>query len=132
MQDSQPKLKSNESFPRESRLLNGKEFGRVFDKAQAFGAKGYTVLVRENQRSGARLGLVVGKKKLKRAVDRNLFKRLVRESFRRHRHQLPDLDIIVIAKPLPRHRINSITADLTRHWHKISKTCSNAQERERL
>lgn len=46
----------------------------------------------------ARLGLVVGKKHLKKAVDRNRFKRLVRESFRHHQEQLKGLDIIVLAR----------------------------------
>ena len=43
----------------------------------------------------ARLGLVVGKKLLKRAVDRNRLKRIVRDHFRRERHRLPVCDLIV-------------------------------------
>jgi ribonuclease P protein component len=46
----------------------------------------------------ARLGLVVAKKHLKRAVDRNRFKRLVRESFRSHQEQLAGLDVVVLAR----------------------------------
>ncbi len=45
--------------------------------------------------SDARLGLVVGKKLLKRAVDRNRVKRVIREQFRRLRPQLPPVDLIV-------------------------------------
>lgn len=45
--------------------------------------------------SGARLGLVVGKKQLKKAVDRNRLKRIAREVFRLHRAQLPDLDLVL-------------------------------------
>ena len=41
---------------------------------------------------------MVGKKHLKKAVDRNRFKRLVRESFRHHQEQLKGLDIIVLAR----------------------------------
>ena len=52
---------------------------------------------------GPRLGLVVGKKQLKRAVDRNRVKRIVREQFRLHRAGLPACDLIVrlAAKPQP-------------------------------
>ena len=52
---------------------------------------------------GARLGLVVGKKLLKKAVHRNLLKRIVRERFRLCRSGLPANDLIVrlIAKPAP-------------------------------
>ena len=43
----------------------------------------------------ARLGLVVGKKLLKRAVDRNRLKRVVRENFRLRRPELPPCDLVV-------------------------------------
>ena len=51
--------------------------------------------------SGARLGLVIGKKLLRRAVDRNRVKRCIRESFRLRRSDLPACDLIVrlIARP---------------------------------
>ena len=53
--------------------------------------------------SDARLGLVVGKKLLKRAVDRNRVKRVIREQFRRLRPQLPPVDLVVrlAVKPGP-------------------------------
>jgi ribonuclease P protein component len=43
----------------------------------------------------ARLGLVIGKKLLKRAVDRNRVKRIVREQFRLRRAALPACDLVV-------------------------------------
>lgn len=51
----------------------------------------------------ARLGLVVGKKLLKRAFDRNTVKRVVRDQFRRCRAELPAVDLVVrlAAKPVP-------------------------------
>ncbi len=51
----------------------------------------------------ARLGLVVGKKLLKRAVDRNKVKRIVRENFRCQRSSLPACDLVVrlATKPSP-------------------------------
>ena len=53
----------------------------------------------------ARLGLVVGKKLLKRAVDRNRLKRVVRENFRLRRLQLPSYDLVVrlAVKGVPLH-----------------------------
>ena len=50
----------------------------------------------------ARLGLVIGKKLLKKAVNRNRVKRIVREQFRRERPKLPACDLIVrlAAKPV--------------------------------
>ena len=45
--------------------------------------------------AGARLGLVIAKKLAVRAVQRNLFKRLARETFRQVRGQLPALDLVL-------------------------------------
>ena len=42
-----------------------------------------------------RLGLVVGKKTAKLAVDRNYMKRVLRELFRLNQHHLPSLDLVV-------------------------------------
>ena len=48
-----------------------------------------------------RLGLVIGKKLLRRAVDRNRVKRCIREQFRLNRGRLPACDLIVrlVARP---------------------------------
>ena len=46
----------------------------------------------------ARLGIIVGKRFLARAVDRNLVKRMVRESFRRWRLRLPAVDLVVMLR----------------------------------
>lgn len=55
---------------------------------------------------GARLGLVIPKKLLRTAVARNLTKRLIRETFRRKRNELPDFDFVfrLTARPGPTSR----------------------------
>jgi ribonuclease P protein component len=55
-------------------------------------------LARRNTLGHPRLGLVVSKKNVKLAVDRNRFKRLVRESVRLRQDQLPAVDIVVLAR----------------------------------
>jgi len=55
-------------------------------------------LARWNTLGHSRLGLVVSKKNVKLAVDRNRFKRLVRESVRLRQDQLPGVDIVVLAR----------------------------------
>jgi len=53
---------------------------------------------RDNELGHARLGLAISKRVSKRAVERNRIKRLLRESFRRVRHQLPAVDLMVMAR----------------------------------
>lgn len=43
---------------------------------------------------GARLGVVVGRKNLPRAVDRNTVKRIIREAFRQQRMAMPPRDML--------------------------------------
>jgi ribonuclease P protein component len=44
----------------------------------------------------ARLGLVVGKRALRRAHERNRAKRVLRDTFRRRREALPHMDIVIV------------------------------------
>jgi ribonuclease P protein component len=48
-----------------------------------------------NAASGARLGVVVSRRFLPRAVDRNALRRIVREAFRRKRRELPAADVLI-------------------------------------
>lgn len=45
-----------------------------------------------------RLGLVISKKNVRRAVDRNRLKRLARESVRLQQSSLPAVDIVLLAR----------------------------------
>lgn len=88
-----------QSYPRCLRLLNAGDFSHVFEQADLkVHGKGMMALARWNSLGHPRLGLVVGKKNVKLAVQRNRFKRLVRESVRLRQHQLPMLDIVVLAR----------------------------------
>jgi ribonuclease P protein component len=53
---------------------------------------------RPNGLGHARLGLAISKRASKHAVERNRLKRLLRESFRRIRDQLPPVDVVVMAR----------------------------------
>jgi len=56
------------------------------------------IYVRENESGVARLGMVVSKKTMPKAVARNFAKRLVREVFRRNFPSEHALDVVVRAR----------------------------------
>jgi len=87
----------DQTFARCHRLTKTDEFSSVFGFRRAIRGKLLTVHYqpRPDSGNGARLGLVVAKKYLKRAVDRNHVKRIIREQFRCLRGGLPALDLVV-------------------------------------
>jgi ribonuclease P protein component len=86
------------SFTRELRLLDAADYKYVFAKSRRFGNQNFTLLVRVNQEDHARMGLAIAKKAVKRAVDRNRIKRMIRESFRHVQHDLPNIDVVIMCR----------------------------------
>jgi ribonuclease P protein component len=86
------------SFGKQHRLLTPEDFRQVFQGAALkVSCKELLVLARASGRDEARLGLVIAKKHVRRANQRNRIKRIIRETFR-HRRQLAGLDIVVLAR----------------------------------
>lgn len=87
-------------FAKSQRLGHRLEFKAVFDDAPLkVHQSHFLVLARFVSHSQpARLGLVVAKKKVRRAHERNRIKRLARESFRLSQPWAYPLDVIVMPK----------------------------------
>ncbi len=87
---------------RDTRLVDKADFDRVFAESQRARTDFMVIMARPNQVGHARLGMIVAKRLLARAVDRNRVKRCVRESFRQVFAELPACDFVVrlIAKPV--------------------------------
>ena len=89
----------NLAFGREKRLLTPQQFKAVFDSSSnKVPGKNVLLLARENQLEHPRLGLVIGKKSVKLAVERNRIKRQIRESFRHSQDILNGVDIVIVAR----------------------------------
>jgi ribonuclease P protein component len=72
--------------------------------------------------SHARIGLVIAKRKIKRAHERNRVKRLARESFRLNQAELPVLDIVLMAKADAQHLSNEmLQQELGQAWRQLTK-----------
>ena len=85
-------------LPRDARVRRAGDFAALRHASGRLGGRCFSVRWRPNGLDHARLGLAVSKRVSKRAVDRNRIKRLVRESFRRARGQLPPIDLVVMAR----------------------------------
>ncbi|MEA3274020.1 MAG: ribonuclease P protein component [Pseudomonadota bacterium] len=80
----------------------------------------FTVLARRTDTEPARLGLAISKKCARRAVDRSRLKRVVRESFRRHRADLYGLDLVVLCRrDAVGSRSQRLFDSLSVHWKRI-------------
>ena len=82
-------------FRGEHRLRKTDEFSSVFAFRKSLRGRHFDLLHRPNSSVTARLGTVIAKKYVRSAVNRNLVKRIVRESFRLSRTKLPWRDIVV-------------------------------------
>lgn len=87
------------SFSPEVRIRCAADYKGVFDGALfKVHQPHFLFLAKCTELPKSRLGIVVAKKKVRRAHERNRIKRIARESFRLHQQQLDVLDIVVMPK----------------------------------
>ena len=90
---------SETCFPYNYRLLKAVDYKAVFDTAQyKVSCRSFLLLASPNSATYPRLGLIVAKKNVARAVQRNRVKRLIRESFRHNKALVAGFDIVVLAR----------------------------------
>ena len=70
-------------------------FGEVLRTGKFSRGRGVAILVKPNQLRWARIGLVVPKKLVPRAVDRNRCKRVMREWFRQRQSEMSGNDWVI-------------------------------------
>lgn len=108
---------ADHGFAKASRLLNASDFSAVFNNTHfKVSCRYFLVLAKRNESSNSRLGLVVAKKNIPTAVQRNRIKRLIRDSFRHQEPQAVNLDLVVLVRKgtdkLPNSAINTAIAKL--------------------
>ncbi len=120
---------TSEAFPRTRRLTTKAEYERVFaTKDLSVGAHPFTIFA-ASRPEGARLGLVIGKRALRRAVDRNLVKRSLREWFRRHGHELPPMDYVVLLRAAPKTlTAQAVGVQVAAAWTAVAKKAAQPRQ----
>ncbi|HQQ64343.1 MAG TPA: ribonuclease P protein component [Pseudomonadales bacterium] len=118
------------AFGKQQRLLTPREFKAVFDCAlHKISHRSLLLLAIPGAGAHSRLGLVVAKKNAKLAVQRNRLKRLLRESFRHHQHELQGVDIVALVKPGLWQMSNvEINAVIDQQWQRLLKSMQKEQK----
>ena len=75
-------------FPKEEKLKSEKQIQAIFEKGSSITAFPLKMVYLESSNASAKIqvAVTVSKKKFKNAVHRNRIKRLLRESYRLHKH----------------------------------------------
>ena len=120
--------RSRLSLPAQRRLRQKAQFEAVYAGGKRFGDGFFSVITRSNDTGGARLGMAVSTKAAGNSVKRNRIRRLIRESFRLHQHDLPAKDVVVSARARVRGATNAeLRASLDVLWSKVSANRSPGQ-----
>ena len=109
-------------FTKDHRLNSPSAYRKVFDQNIRSADSRFVVLASENGLEYSRLGIVIKKKKMPLASNRNLVKRVIRESFRQGKISQEGLDLVVI----PQTKINAmdrkkLRESLDKHWSRVSR-----------
>ncbi|WP_282450159.1 ribonuclease P protein component [Microbulbifer sp. CAU 1566] len=121
--------RSDFAFAKPLRLLNAAQYRAVFDSAPVRAAQPqFLILARPNDLGHPRLGLVIAKKHVRNACDRNLIKRIARETFRLQQHQLFALDAVVLARSGAGELDSAALAKVfNKLWRKLDQRARNPQ-----
>jgi ribonuclease P protein component len=108
-------------FGKAKRLLNANDYGRVFDSPDARASHQHLLLLAKiNDGPEHRLGIVIAKKNVRLAVNRNRIKRVAREIFRTLPSSEPPMDFVLLARrgidQLDNAALSSI---LLQQWQKL-------------
>jgi len=128
-----PQLQDEQvGFPKSWRLLTADAYSGVFNGPRKSVDRFFTVLWISNGLCRGRLGMAVAKKNLKRAIDRNLVKRVIRESFRHRRRELSGADIVVLSRRgLRADDRKRLRAAMDRHWDRVARELSSEKGKDR-
>lgn len=100
---------------RRHRLRGAAAFAAVFRGGRRFEAGRLQLLAMPTTAASGRVGYVIGKKLLGRAVDRNRLKRMLREAIRKRRPAMNAFDLIIrLRQPCAATEFAAVAADAGR------------------
>lgn len=112
--------RNSQHFPLCFRLRCSRTFKQAFAQGTRVFQSSFVAYVVENSVSFARLGIVVSKRAVPRAVARNRLRRLVRESFRLNHAQLSG-DIVLVIRRTAHDCSNAVLLkSLSELWQRVT------------
>ena len=94
------------------RITKAKDYAHIFKQGVHSQGKFWKLIASASGHANPRLGLAISKKICKRAVDRNLFKRIAKETFRQNQDNFDLLDFVVMIKKMPNTNNQALASDL--------------------
>lgn len=116
----------NYGFAPQLRLKKPAEYKKVFVNPVKSSDTYFTLIAIKNDYDHPRLGLAIAKKIIRKAVRRNMIKRVIRENFRIQQQNLGNIDVVVMAR---REAVNAplelLGKSLEKHWLKLVSRCAS-------
>ena len=111
-------------FSKSLRLNKASEFKDLFRLGKKLSCRYFAIYIKPNNLSYARLGIVVAKKAVRLAANRNKIKRAIRENFRLNQMLVAGYDILVVGYD-PINTLDKIELRqiLNQQWKKLLSSC---------
>ena len=116
------------TLPARLRLRRKSDFDAAYARGRRIGDGFFAVTATKNNTGAARLGMAVAVRTAGNAVGRNRLRRIIRESFRVHQHELPAVDLVVSARPAARAAAPAaLHASLVALWKRVGEPCATSR-----
>jgi ribonuclease P protein component len=113
------------TLPAQRRLRRKSDFEAAYARGQRFGNGFFGVTALSNDKGWPRIGLAVAVRTVGGGVQRNRIRRIIRESFRLHQHELPAVDLIISARARAKDAARQeLHASLLALWKKVNDQCA--------
>lgn len=123
----EPAASDRLTLPAQRRLRRKADFEAAHARGRRFGNGFFGVIANWNDQGCARIGLAVALRAVGSAVERNRVRRIVRESFRLHQHELPAVDLVVSARDRARNAPRAeLRSSLDALWKKVNEQCATS------
>lgn len=93
-------------------------------RAESLADRHFRIFFKQNSEKNARLGIIVGKRTLSKAVSRNRAKRIIREAFRQHDIKQSRLDMVVMLRCAEPQDHGEQVSNLNRLFSRAQRRCA--------